>query len=429
MSLRQRAALVVAATARRLADPNVVQAPDGPSPSAFRAGSLSDGAPGIALLHAELAHRDPGHRTAALRWLARAADLARQPGQPPAPGPQGLYGPVAALSFALHRTAPSPTGHARARTHLADQVATLAGRRADGEQARIAAGRACTTLAGYDTISGLAGLGAHLLELDRPGPTAQVIATLAGLALPVRTEGRELPGWWVAQDGATYRPVHPADGHANLGAAHGVPGPLALLALAWRQGVRVPGQRAAITVLARWLCERAERDAAGVWWPGQLTLGPAHDGRAGRPSWCYGGPGIARSLQLAGLALDVRPWRDAGVAALRDALTRLDQPHSPPLDEAGLCHGWAGLLQTTWRAARDSGDPRLTAQVPRIAARLLELVDRDGPFGFAAGPGRRDPDEHPAGFLTGAAGAALALHTFATDTAPASRWDRALLLA
>ncbi|MFJ1708242.1 lanthionine synthetase C family protein [Kitasatospora sp. NPDC088346] len=429
MSLRERAALVVAATARRLADPKAVETPDGPPPSAFRAGSLSDGAPGIALLHAELAHRDPSHRTAALRWLARAADLASQPGQPPAPGPQGLYGPVAALSFALHRAAPSPDSHAGARAHLADQVSTLAVRRADGEQARIAGGRSCTTLAGYDTISGLAGMGGHLLELDRPGPTAQVLATLAHLALPVRAGGRELPGWWVAQDATTYRPVPPAEGHANLGAAHGVPGPLALLALAWRQGIRVPGQRAAITALARWLCDRAEEDAAGIWWPGQLSLDPAQDGRAGRPSWCYGGPGIARSLQLAGIALDVRPWRDAGVAALGDALTRLERPRSAPLDDAGLCHGWAGLLQTTWRAARDSGDPRLTARVPWVAGRLLDLVDRSGPFGFAAGPGRRDPEEHPAGFLTGAAGAALALHTFAADTAPATGWDRALLLA
>lgn len=51
-----------------------------------------------------------------------------------------------------------------------------------------------------------------------------------------------------------------------------------------------------------------------------------------------------------------------------------------------------------------------------------------GQFGFTDPPGGPPPDEHPGGFLTGAAGAAPALHTFATNTPPATRWDRALLL-
>lgn len=421
-ALRGRAAGVVATVARRLADPEAHPAWDA---SAFRAASLSDGAPGIALFHAELAHTDPAHRPVAHRWLRRGAALATQA---TAPGPQGLYGPLAALSFALHRVAEGARSTARA--HLRDQVAEMAGARAQREERRLGERLGCTAFTAYDVISGQAGLGAHLLELGGPADAAvtRLVRALTALARPVRADGRSLPGWWVALDADTYRPVAPARGHANLGMAHGVPGPLAMLALAWRQGVRVPGQRAAITGFAEWLLAQRRTDTAGSWWPGQLTPGPAQQ-RPGRPSWCYGAPGIARALHLAGLALGVPHWREAAVAALRATLTRAATGEAEPSAEPGLCHGLAGLLQTTWRVARDSGDAELADHLPRLAARLLDLVDEDEPFGFATAPGERPPEEHPGGFLTGAAGAALALHTFATDTVPATRWDRALLLA
>ncbi|MGW2438236.1 lanthionine synthetase C family protein [Streptomyces goshikiensis] len=444
-ALRARAAAAVTAVARRLADPAAADHPT-PEVSPFRAASLSDGAPGIALLHAELgaaAGGDPAHRDAALRWVRRAAALTALAGKTPAPGPQGLYGPLAALSFALHRTADGPAAHSAARSHLREQVAELASTRAAREERRLTehpdagsapgSGSGFTTFTAYDVISGQSGLGAHLLELGRPAEAAlvRVLRALVGLSRPVRTHDRGLPGWWVALDGASYQPVAPARGHANLGMAHGMPGPLALLAIAWREGVRVPGQRAAVTDLAQWLLARRCADAAGPWWPGQLSLGPAQP-EPGRPSWCYGTPGIARALQLAGLALEVPQWQEAGVEALRAALARadLDGPaRAGGTAEAGLCHGLAGLLQITWRTARDSGDPELAERVPQLAARLLELLDEEAPFGFAAAPGERPPEEHPGGFLTGAAGAALALDTFARDAEPATRWDRALLLA
>ncbi|MEV8476345.1 lanthionine synthetase C family protein [Streptomyces sp. NPDC051173] len=423
-TLRERAADAVATVAQRLTAPEAHPAWDA---SAFRAASLSDGAPGIALLHAELAHTDPAHRPTAHRWLRRGAALAAQA---MAPGPQGLYGPLAALSFALHRAAEDPGAQSTARAHLRDQVAQLSGARAQHEERRLGEHLGCTTFTAYDVISGQAGLGAHLLELGGPAEAAvtRLVSALTSLAQPVRADGLSLPGWWVALDADSYRPVAPARGHANLGMAHGVPGPLALLALAWRQGVRVPGQRPAITGFAEWLIAQRRTDTAGPWWPGQLTSGPAQP-RPGRPSWCYGTPGIARALHLAGLALDVPHWREAGIAALRSALARAAAGEAEPSAGPGLCHGLAGLLQTTWRVARDSGDAELAEHLPLLAARLLDLVDEDEPFGFATAPGERPPEEHPGGFLTGAAGAALALHTFATDTAPATRWDRALLLA
>lgn len=111
-------------------------------------------------------------------------------------------------------------------------------------------------------------------------------------------------------------------GHANLGLAHGIPGPLALSAVAWREGVRVPGQAETIEAIARFLVTWSEVDAYGRYWPASLNRGqyrrrPARLPRT-RAAWCYGTPGVARALQLAGCALDRTDWTDLARDAARD---------------------------------------------------------------------------------------------------------------
>ncbi|WP_329570145.1 lanthionine synthetase C family protein [Kitasatospora sp. NBC_01266] len=417
--LRERAAAAVARTAELLADPTRPTV----RPAAGAA-ALGSGAAGTALLFAELAHTEPLHRQAAHAWLTEAAAHAKadRTARP------GLYQGAPALSFAMHRVALGTDDHRVARDRLGGQLGLLAERLAAAELGRAELGEECADLEAYDLFSGLAGLGAHLLDRHEAGesvPLEPVLTALVALTRPLTRHG--LPGWWVAQDVRGYVPTAPRAGHASLGLAHGAPGPLALLALAWRAGVQVPGQGDAIARLADWLLVRRWEDAAGPWWPEYVELDGPLAVHAPRPAWCHGTPGIARALHLAGLALGCARWRTTAISALRAALTR-PGPRGR-LTDAGLCHGWAGLLQTTWRMAQESGSPELADQVPRLAERLLELHDPEEPFGFipAARCGARTDD--PAGFLTGGVGAALALHTVATGVAPATGWDRALLLA
>lgn len=426
MTVRQRAAALSAELAERLADPRRVGELRGP----VRNLTLSDGAPGIALLHLERGALRTAHH-----WLNEAVALARTaPVETP-----GLYRGVPALSFALTRAALASGRPLRAADHLADRVRDFACELARWERRRRPQDGTCVTIGTYDVVSGLAGLGAHLL--DAPGRSeapAEVLTALTGLTVPLRLGGRCLPGWWTAQRQEGLASATAETGHANVGLAHGAPGPLALLALAREAGVTVPGQDAAVRVLAGWLMEIRRQGDDGPWWPRTVVLGPdggtvANEAAPGRPSWCYGTPGIARALYLAGRALDVPEWRDTAVAAWRAALADARRAHESRaagrLTDAGLCHGWGGLLQATWRMAHDTGDPGLHAELPRLAERVLELADPDAPFGLTPPLVHDGLDSDPAGFLTGAAGAALALHTFATDSAPATGWDRALLLA
>jgi hypothetical protein len=165
----------------------------------------------------------------------------------------------------------------------------------------------------FDVISGLAGAGAYLLayHCSRRDDAAALAVTEAVLealvALAGDTDG--LPRWWtpphlLGDEEAVA--LHP-HGNLNCGLAHGIPGPLGLMALALSSGTVVSGLEEAIDRLAEWLIGYRAPDRWGVNWPYAVPL--TRDGvpdRAAasrtpsRAAWCYGAPGVARALWLAG---------------------------------------------------------------------------------------------------------------------------------
>ncbi|GAB4001269.1 hypothetical protein GCM10029992_36290 [Glycomyces albus] len=263
----------------------------------------------------------------------------------------------------------------------------------------------------YSQLSGLTGLGAYLLATE-PGADlcGDVLSYLVDLTKPLRIDGALLPGWWAPHDPYLKVSKEFPGGHANLGAAHGIAGPLACMAVASRSGITVPGQREAIERICRYY---ATWQSEHGWWPQWLTRPELEQGRStqagpGRPTWCYGAPGIARSLQQAAIALDDPARQRAAEEALLRCLA--DETQQAHLVEGGLCHGVAGLYRILQRAAEDAHNPRLAAALPGVLTRLLES------------PPVRD------GFLDGAAGKALVLHATGPAITDNSTWDTSLLI-
>jgi hypothetical protein len=265
--------------------------------------------------------------------------------------------------------------------------------------------QACGSLphpAEFDLIRGLSGLGALLLtRADALPLLKEVLTYLVSLSQPVYIEGRELPGWWSAT-GPAGEDMH--GGHGNNGVAHGIAGPLAVLSLAVRHGAHVPGQLDAIAVFARWLdrygyCYWTTRD--------QLSTDEPPAAMVARPSWCYGEPGIARTRQLAAIALDDQARRLAAEDTLVRALA--DPNRLERISDASLCHGWAGVLTLARAVAHDSPD----------SARFTPLIEDLGKR-LAADPDRLLKP----GLMEGRAGAHLAL-----DGTNTTDWTRALLIS
>ncbi|WP_412544494.1 lanthionine synthetase C family protein [Longispora sp. K20-0274] len=386
-------------------------ASDDRSPRSIRwnAQSIARGAAGVVILHGVRAQTGHGDWRPVRAWLRRmTADpiAARGHGV-------GLWFGAPALAHTLSVALPGMLP--RHQAELDRAVARLAGIKLDAAFARIAV-RSRPRLDEFDLVRGLSGIGAHLLRHQPDGDLlVRVLGYLVQLTEPVDADdpaGRLAPGWWSNQSPDGEGPVR--GGHANLGAAHGIAGPLSVLATAYRHGVTVPGHTEAIERICDWLDRWRQLGTAGPWWPQKITLAELRAGEPAlggplRPSWCYGTPGLARAQQLAGIAL-----KDPGrQQAAEDALTRClaDRDQLAQIVDPSLCHGWAGLAATLWYAALDARSTALPRHLSPVLQQLLHHA--------AEAPER-------VGLIEGRAGVALTLHAMATGTD--IRWATSLMI-
>jgi len=366
--------------------------------------SLAHGPLGAALLHVERAHRG---RTS---WQAVHQELADV--RPLIDGDEAsLFLGAPAMTYVLHLAAADSGRYAGALHTLDGIVAAHTGRRLAAAHARIDEGR-YASFAEYDLFRGLTGLGALLLRRQPDGyALRRVLEYLVRLTEPVTgLDGKQRPGWWVGHAPASDNKATPG-GHANAGLAHGITGPLALLALAKRHGIAVDGHDLAMARICRWLDRIRLNDHRGTRWPRWVSeAGPA-PALPAAPSWCYGTPGLARAQQLAAVAVgdeDRKRMAERALLYCLDDPTQLDQ-----LTNRGLCHGVGGLLRTVQRVAEDAEIPHVfTDRLPYLRQRFLSV----------------DPPDEP-GFLEGTAGATLAFQSAESGAVPVADWDACLLLS
>jgi hypothetical protein len=250
----------------------------------------------------------------------------------------------------------------------------------------------------HDLIEGVTGVGVYALMRPLPSKRQAVIRALAEAAAgdpPFHVPPhRVAPAWSL-----------PA-GYADCGLAHGAAGPLALLALLSEECAGVPART--LARIADWLVDTAHTDEYGMAWPAGIA-GRDRLPSPRRASWCYGVPGIARALWLAGRALNEPAYQSIA----REAMTALlDHPEAWGIGTSpNLCHGLGGLLLVTAAFAAD--DTRFAAAADDLLGRILDAFDPDLPLGF---------DTDGEGLLTGAVGVALTLLTATGDSPdPAAR--------
>jgi lantibiotic biosynthesis protein len=196
-------------------------------------------------------------------------------------------------------------------------------------------------------------------------------------------------------------------GNLNCGVAHGIPGSLALMALALTADMDTPGLQDSVEQIARWLITQRLDDVWGASWPAVVPLtaaGQVAEPVTSRTAWCYGTPGVARSLWLAGKALNQPRFCEQAIEAMPAVYRRPERG----MDSPTFCHGVAGLLQITLRFGHDTGHSLFAVQAATLVAQLLGLYEPNSLLGY------RDHElggrlvDRP-GLLDGAPGVALAL--------------------
>jgi hypothetical protein len=351
--------------------------------------------------------------------------------------PPGIYSGLSGLAFAAWQSSRGGVRYKRLLASLDQAIVPQA--------MQVAAGLRAETdgvhIGDFDAISGLSGVGAYLL-CRRADPTVSAaLGHVITALVELLSEGPVLPRWHTPfrllwDDDLRKNYPH---GNLNCGLAHGLPGILAFLALALTLGCEVPGLEEAVAHSARWLAANRFDDQWGINWPTAIAVieeetaaGPvlrssrasdAHDGPS-RCAWCYGSPGIARSLWLAGEALHDEDVRQLAVAAMEAVFRR--PVSARKIDSATFCHGKAGLLQIALRFANDTGCQSFVTESETLVREVMAMYQPESLLGFR-NIERDDHEIDQPGLLDGAPGVALTLLAAANAAVP--DWDRLFLLS
>jgi lantibiotic modifying enzyme len=353
----------------------------------------------------------------------------------------GLYSGLSGLGFAAWYLSREGTRYPRMLATLDDVLLP---------QIRHMARQLLTREAGagvseFDVISGLAGVGRYLLLRRESSAVTDTLQVVLESLIALTQEENGLPRWHTPaglMKEESWQHLYP-HGNLNCGLAHGIPGPLALLALAQMAGLTVDGINEAIARAARWLREHRVDDAWGVNWTTAVPLtaeGQAMcidgDGsgklsgsmkaayRVSRSAWCYGSPGVARGLWLAGRAIGERAYQDLAVEAMRAVYRRPVVERR--IDSPTFCHGIAGLLNVTLRFAHNTALPVFVEAARELSRQMVSAYEPESMVGFRNLEPGGTRVEQP-GLLDGAAGVAITLLAASVSVEP--RWDALFLLS
>ncbi len=288
----------------------------------------------------------------------------------------------------------------------------------------------------YDLISGLAGYGVYVVErLPRPSATAMLadlVRRLDEMAIPHDenpigrtwlTDPMLLPPWQRKQA---------PKGYYNLGAAHGMPALVTLLAAAVRAGVEVDRARPLLEDAVAWLLSTRLPEDTGSSFSAWIPKGGTSS--SCRLAWCYGDPGVLACLLATARAIGRDDWERAAMDMAHLAAKR--NMEESGVKDTGLCHGAAGLLQIFNRMFQTTGDPVMGEAARYWLDQTLAMREPGkwlAGFWEMAQENPQNPESFDlvqatsAGFLTGVAGVGLALAS-AISTIPGD-WDRGLMIS
>jgi hypothetical protein len=283
----------------------------------------------------------------------------------------------------------------------------------------------------YDLVIGLTGLGVYALQrYPRPSAIELLHSVVERLDECGRHDEHGLYWWTPPAEilDEECRKQHPS-GFADLGVAHGVAGPIALLGSICAAGIEEPKARPLLEAAVNWLLAHSVPTEADLTFP--VWVAPGVEPWRARCAWCYGDPGIAAALLMAARGVGDADLEEAAVALACRAAER-------PASEAGVvnacfCHGAAGLAHIYNRMYQATGEPTLGRAALIWLERTLDFYRLASSAGGAWVQGNWDPGQPELWTWTGVemvdgvVGVALVLLAAATSVEPT--WDRMFLIS
>lgn len=382
--------------------------------------SIAGGYPGVLLLHAELDRLFPDEKwdTAIHAYMLAIKNSIESTGI----HSLSMFGGLTGICFAIQQASKNGT-HYKKLLHTLNSF--LANHLEQTyffplrENLKI---QRPNQLSFYDLIEGISGIGLYLLRnfetLSFSSLLEEIISLEIALTRSIEVEGKEVPGWYLPNEyqlNAHDKLKYPK-GNFNSGLAHGVSGILSFLSLALYHGFIVDGHIEAIQRIIQWLKKHRNHEDGIFFWNSHLLFEEEIAKTQFKPSffsrqaWCYGLPGITRSLFLAGIALKDDAIKEYALSSFCSMFEKEHQEWGLP--GPTICHGISGLLLITSLMARDTQSQMLQEKVKFLEKILLDFFNFDNPFGFRDKDPTQDNkfvDIDQAGLLEGASGVLLTL--------------------
>jgi lantibiotic modifying enzyme len=371
--------------------------------------NLLGGAPGLALFHFYLA-RATGDESLAGRGMdliSRAGDMVEK----------GFNYPTFASGLAgLGWTITHLARQGFLEADVAEILADLTGPLQQSMMEYIGKGE-------YDYLHGALGIGLYFLERSDLSETpAILLALVEELARQAQTDVQGGLKWESVVD------IEAKQRGFNLSLSHGQASIIDILGRMVAAGYGGDQARplldGAVTYL---LHHELPQNARGTTIFASRVV-PGEPLTGSRLGWCYGDLGAGQVLLRSGLRLGVKSWQEKGLAVLRHSMSRRD-PQEAAINDAGLCHGSAGIAHIYNRLWQETGDEAFAETARFWYDSTLKLaIFNDGLAGYKAW---RLPKYggwiNEAGLLEGVAGIGLTLISALFPLEPA--WDRCLLLS
>jgi|GEM_PF-544945 len=398
--------------------------------------SLAGGYPGMVLLFAELDQLFPHDHwdTTAHAYIIQIKKHLEKEGV----GNASLFGGLAGICFAIHRASRKGTRYQTLLNtldkHLLEQIQHSY---LEPFQKLLEAGNSIPATY-YETIQGLAGIGTYLLiRLHQPGVSEILQHILRLFILMVREkhkDGISYPGWHISKESLFLEEerIRYPNGNFNLGLSHGIPGVLVFLSSAFHLSVTERGHTEAIDTIVNWLVRKRIALSHRFVWPSFISWeeelkGSLPENPLSRDAWCYGTPGVARSLYIAGSVLERADLKQFAIDSFSSIFNSPEKAWGIPCPT--FCHGLSGLLLITHLMASESSSSLLTQQTLCLREKLLARFDPILPFGFKS----LDPQKQRKEFipldrvdlLEGASGILLTLLSLHSST---KQWHLPFLL-
>lgn len=247
------------------------------------------------------------------------------------------------------------------------------------------------SMSDFDTISGITGVGRYLLfykENNREREALKkILSFLVEMAKDKNINGYLAPGWYTSCENQFLdeeKKLYP-NGNFNIGLSHGIPGPLVLLSQALENGIEVEGQKETIIKIADWLMQfKIETKEITFWsfridWE-EFIAGKGKNENGSRAAWCYGTPGVARAMYLAGKVVGNQEYIDVSLKALDD-IFKLER-NEWGLYSPTFCHGYAGLLHILNLIYIDTNELRFKKYMMELLDMIFDKYDEGADFGF-----------------------------------------------